>query len=361
MFFTKENHDADTIKRTFISAFCQQHIWKPEYWSDLQLWRCTAFWPDAACRNLWKWTLSGCGSGAFNCFKQNFRPGFPVKLYVPVYLSGWKTPCIRFSIRPFHGSFIYRWVFSACVQSDFEDLSWFWCLGQKLSSDADPAEIPAGSFESVQRFSCSPDGGTGSQLLHSWLPQKSGSQWSDHGIHSVCRLCDTTDHGAPASERTHLHLRTDGKSADQLVQPDHPWLLLQHDVPLQSKQSYRWLCTDFSLCRSSENKLPLSDEYRDRKPAAVFPAETFYQPVFFWDLWAGLPRYFRAPGDSATADWRSAWLYSRSDHEWALYARGHPLQRRTGASIFLCQLESAYFDPAVKTVCLSEYFIHTEK
>ena len=49
-------------------------------------------------------------------------------------------------------------------------------LGQKLSSDADPAEIPAGSFESVQRFSCSPDGGTGSQLLHSWLPQKSGSQ-----------------------------------------------------------------------------------------------------------------------------------------------------------------------------------------
>lgn len=33
-------------------------------------------------------TLSGCGSGAFNCFKQNFRPGFPVKLYVPVYLSG---------------------------------------------------------------------------------------------------------------------------------------------------------------------------------------------------------------------------------------------------------------------------------
>ena len=47
---------------------------------------------------------------------------------------------------------------------------------KKLSSDADPAEIPAGSFESVQRFSCSPDGGTGSQLLHSWLPQKSGSQ-----------------------------------------------------------------------------------------------------------------------------------------------------------------------------------------
>ena len=26
-------------------------------------------------------------------------------------------------------------------------------------------------FESVQRFLCSPDGGTGSQLLHSWLPQ----------------------------------------------------------------------------------------------------------------------------------------------------------------------------------------------
>ena len=36
-------------------------------------------------------------------------------------------------------------------------------------------------------------------------------------IHSVRRLCDTTDHGAPAPGRTDLHLRADGKSTDQLV------------------------------------------------------------------------------------------------------------------------------------------------
>ncbi|MFR5703774.1 MAG: hypothetical protein ACLUD0_19185 [Eubacterium ramulus] len=73
-------------------------------------------------------------------------------------------------------------------------------------------------------------------------------------------------------------------------------------------------------------------------------------------------RYFRAPGDSGNSRLKISLIIFRSDHEWALYARGHPLQRRTGASIFLCQLESAYFDPAVKTVCLSRNtLLHTEK